>query len=369
MRFLSNLLNRCIHGRSRGLSPQFCVDPQHLTTSMPKVLWIELTSKCPYDCIFCTRKARFGDGRHLDFDLYRSVIGELESPEFIGLNYSGESLFYPHLIDAIRLANATGASTELVTAFSAISVDLLRDIIASGLDRLAVSLHTMDDRQYEAIYRYGSLALLKARVDDFFRIRQELGVEQPRLDFCFVAFHENLDQLVEVMRYARQVGASEIFVHPVIGRFENADQFSIELAANRLRGPFREALRKAIATSRAEVPEVPLTVLNPDVDSDPQLGSAPAYYAPPLPSNARIHTCDQSPFESVHIMSNGDVVVCEVHDDAPIGNLNGFPSCRRIIRLARTCQTSSLVIYRSASGFFFSRCAESPSCAFIGTNS
>ncbi|MBN1570058.1 MAG: SPASM domain-containing protein [Acidobacteria bacterium] len=289
---------------------------------MPKVLWIELTSKCPYDCIFCTRKIRFGEGRHLDFDIYKSLINELDFPEFIGLNYSGESIFYPHLIEAIQLANSTGASSELVTAFSTISVELLRAIVKTGLDRLAISLHTMDARQYRDIYRLATLELLKERVDDLLRIKLEQHTDKPRLDFCFVAIHENLDQLIEVARYAGHVGNAEIFIHPVIGRHPVSHDFSKELSANKLTDSFKEDLRKVIAVTRKAVPDIPVTVLNPDINLHPRLGCSPAYFAPRLPAGASIHTCDQSPFESVHILANGDVVVCEVHDEVPVGNLH-----------------------------------------------
>src|SRR5207244_13506082 len=84
-------------------------DTEEMVTALPKILWIELTSKCPFRCIFCTREVRWGAGRNLDFDVYRSFIEQLDEPEFIGLNYSGESIHYPRLMDAIKLACATGA--------------------------------------------------------------------------------------------------------------------------------------------------------------------------------------------------------------------------------------------------------------------
>jgi hypothetical protein len=254
MRRVSNLLHKLSQRQKREPLFRFEADPQQITTAMPKVLWLELTSKCLYDCIFCTRKSRFGSGRHLDFEIYKSLIGELEFPEFIGLNYSGESILYPDLIEAIKTANSTGASTELVTAFSAISVDLIEGIVAAGLDRLAISLHTMNARQYKHIYRFGTLELLKERIDDLFRIKRKLHAEKSRLDFCFVAIYENLDQLVEVARYARDVGGSEIFVHPVIGRCSVSHDFSKELAANRLTEPFKEDLRRSVDAARASIP-------------------------------------------------------------------------------------------------------------------
>ena len=306
----------------RGADPgAFAIDPDFIAAPMPRILWIELTSKCPFDCVFCTRKGRFGAGRHLDFDLYRNLIAELDSPDFIGLNYSGESIYYPKLLEAIALAASTGAATELVTAFSTISEPLLRGIVESGLDRLAISLHTMDPAQYQRIYQFGSLDLLKRRVADFQERKAKLGVQMPRLDFCFVAMNENLEQLAAVAEYAMAAGVPELSIHPIIGRHLVSHDFSAELEANRLREEFKSALRSAVAAVRGAHPGFTVNVLNPDLDPRPRLSHTPAYYAPALPPHARIYGCDQSPFESVHVLSNGNVVVCEVHDEVSLGNL------------------------------------------------
>ncbi len=300
----------------------FNVDADYLTAPCPKILWIELTSKCPFDCIFCTRRVRFGTGRNLDFEVYRRLIGELESPDFIGLNYSGESIHYPRLLEAIELAVSTGASTELVTAFSTVSKPLLERIVASGLDRLAVSLHTMDAAQYKEIYRFGSLDLLTQRVHDFVEIKSALGVQKPRLDFCFVAMKGNLDQLLPVVDYAETLGVAEVSIHPIIGRHLIPQDFSNELASNRLRDEFKDSLRNTLASVQAAHPGFTLNVLNPDLDPHPRLSHTPRYFSRPLPAGARIHSCDQSPFESVHILASGNVVVCEVHDEVSLGNLH-----------------------------------------------
>src|SRR4029079_10754364 len=67
---------------------------------LPRVLWIELTSRCPFDCVFCSRKLLRGAGRHMDFALYGSLIAQLREPDIIRLNYSGESAHYPKLVEA-----------------------------------------------------------------------------------------------------------------------------------------------------------------------------------------------------------------------------------------------------------------------------
>ncbi len=295
---------------------------EHMVTSAPKILWIELTSRCPFKCVFCTREVRWGAGQNMDFEIYRSLVEQLEEPEFIGLNYSGESIHYPRLIDAIELACATGAYTELVTALSSASESLVQRIVESDLDRLAVSIHTLDDMEYRDIYGFGSLQGLRKRIDQLNELKARLRKRTPKLDFCFVAMSRNLDQLPALSRYAREVGASEIVVHPVIGRHPVPYDFSRELNSNKLTANFKESLRQALTTTRIECPGVPVTVLNPDLDLNPQLHSIPRSYAPALPAGGRIHTCDQSPFESAHVLASGDVVVCEVHDEIPMGNLH-----------------------------------------------
>jgi MoaA/NifB/PqqE/SkfB family radical SAM enzyme len=294
---------------------------ERMTTPVPKVLWIELTSKCPFRCVFCTRQVRWGAGRDLDFGLYRSLIEQLEEPEFIGLNYSGESIHYPRLIDAIKLACSTGAYTELVTALASAPEAIVRQIVESDLDRLAISIHTLDEKQYQDIYGFSSLGGLKRRIDDVIALKTKLQKKTPKLDFCFVAMSQNLSQLLPVCRYAMEIGASEIFIHPIIGRHPVPYDFSRELHSNKLTADFKGSLRHAVAESRTACPQLPITILNADLDLNPLLGPIPQYYAPPLPPGAQIHTCDQSPFESVHILANGDVVVCEAHDEKALGNL------------------------------------------------
>jgi len=67
------------------------LDYDHAAASTPRVLWVELTSKCPFDCIFCFRKSRRGSGEHLSFAVFESLIRQVRDPKKFLLNYSGES--------------------------------------------------------------------------------------------------------------------------------------------------------------------------------------------------------------------------------------------------------------------------------------
>src|ERR1700722_10538646 len=127
-------------------------DPFHPART-PRILWVGLTSKFPFDCVFCSRKALRGAGAHMPYALYESLVRQVANPRIFRLNYSGESTVYPDLIPAIQLARSSRAFVELVTALASAPDALLAELAASGLNRLTVSIHTTDPERYDAIYR------------------------------------------------------------------------------------------------------------------------------------------------------------------------------------------------------------------------
>src|ERR1700733_1176674 len=172
-----------------------------IAANTPRTLWIELTSKCPLDCVFCSRKTRRGAGEHMPYDLFESLVQQISDPRTFILNYSGESTVYPQLIPAIRLARSTGAFVELVSALVNVSEAALPGLCESGLSRLTVSVHSTDETRYTEIYRYGSFPALRARLNRLLELcRQNAAV--PIVDLAFVAMDSNLQDLPGVAALA-----------------------------------------------------------------------------------------------------------------------------------------------------------------------
>lgn len=302
---------------SEATAPALVAAPR--AAALPRILWIELSSKCPFDCVFCSRATLRGAGEHMDFALYESLIAQLREPEVLRLNYSGESAHYPRLLDAIRLACGTGATTELVTTLSSLPDALLAGLAASGLERLTVSLHTLDPEQYRRIYGFGSVADLQRKLGALLGERARSGRRAPHVDFAFVAMADNLDQMDAVAAYARECGVHELFVHPVIRRDAIPATFARELDQGRLRPAFRAQLRQAVARVQSRALRVYLST--PELEAPCVLDERPRPHPAPLPPGARIATCDQDPWETLHVLANGDLVTCEVRDRRVLGNL------------------------------------------------
>ena len=259
----------------------------------------------------------------MDIAVYRQLISELVTPQVIRLNYSGESAHYPHLIEAIELAKQKGARVELVSAFSSIKPKLIEPLVRSGLDLLCISIHTLEPEQYRDIYGFGSRESLLLRLQQLREAQAEVGISTPRLEFALVAMERNLDQIPAVMALAESLGVSRLDIHPVIRRDPIKETFPIELDdSNRLRKAFIDRLGKQVENARQSHPGIHVNFSTPEIEvSESVLGESATAWPAQLPKGAKILSCEQNPWNTIHVLANGDVVTCEVHDQKAIGHL------------------------------------------------
>lgn len=292
------------------------------TCTVPRVLWIELTSRCPFDCIFCTRASLRGAGEHLDLELYKRLIGELDRPQILRLNYAGESGHYPHLVEAVALAAATGAQVELVSALASLKPERLEAALDAGLSRLTVSLHTLDSDRYDAIYRFSRLSAMHERLQQVldWRARNEGPFV---VDLAFVAMERNLDELPAIAELAAELGIGVLAVHPLIGRDPLPLGSAVEHGEDgKLTAAFSTRLHHMLAQARERAPELAIQLSSYELNPAAALATHPQPWPWALPAGARIDGCDQSPFETTHILADGRIVVCEVTEQLSMGNLH-----------------------------------------------
>lgn len=288
----------------------------------PRILWVELTSKCPLDCVFCSRRLRRGAGSHLPFAVFDSLLGALEDPRKILLNYSGESTVYPELVAAIQRVRAAGARAELVSVLATAAEALLEPLSRSGLDRLTVSVHAADEGAFAAVYRSSSFETQRARLARFLECCAAVEAP-PAVDLAFVAMDTNLPGLGAVAALAEELRLSDIQVFPVLRRDPIEAAFATELSGDGTHRPdFEARVAHTVEQARREHPAIRFTMaVEPASAGERQVGAAPIPYPGELPPGAAIHTCEQNPWETAHVLANGDVVACEVLDKTPLGNL------------------------------------------------
>jgi GT2 family glycosyltransferase len=245
----------------------------------------------------------------MDFALVETLVASLDRPEIIRLNYSGESGNYPWLIKAIGKAKSSSAQVELVTSLVSIPWDVVERLPASGLDRLSVSLHTLEPDQFASIYGGGTLKALKSRLDHLVSACQLLPDQAPMIDLAMVAMQSNLGQIAGVAALGERLGAPILSIHPVLQREGVPYHARCETRPDgHLTDEFLADIETNVHVASQESGLIQISIARPK-PTVPDSASPSAFF------------CDQNPFETAHVLANGDVVVCEVLDRRPMGSL------------------------------------------------
>lgn len=261
--------------------------------------------------MFCSRETLRKEGEDFSFDVFSSLLSDLRNPEIIRLNYSGESGNYPELLDAIRIAKSTSAHVEMVTSLVSTPISVVERLPGSGIDRISISCHTLDTEQFGNIYGAGSLDQLLTRI----RILQKARGLSPHpcvVDFAAVVMRENVHEIQQIASLAAALGAPELSLHPVIRRPGVPYPAVFELLGDgSLTEEFQGLVDGEVETARAAYPDLAISIARPLRSSSERCSEL----------LERPSWCEQNPFETAHVLANGDVVPCEVLDRQPLGNL------------------------------------------------
>jgi GTP 3',8-cyclase len=219
----------------------------------PRSVRVSLTDRCDLACVYC-RPSR-NDGRlpeRLDGAALRTMLAGLMLAGVRRIRFTGgEPLLSPHVVDAVAEAARLGAEdialTTNGTQLRALAVPLRK----AGLQRLTLSLDSLDPARFERITRGGKLE----RVLDGLAAARDAGFDELKLN-CVVLRGENDDELERLTLFAWKHGLVPRFIE-IMPIAEGA-----RIAAERL-VPAAEMLERLSALLAPGRPEV-----------DPQRGPA-----------------------------------------------------------------------------------------------
>jgi MoaA/NifB/PqqE/SkfB family radical SAM enzyme len=188
-------------------------------TQLTKV-YVEPTVRCNLACRTCIRHnwqeedgGKMSDGTFAAILASASRLDPLPTFFFGGL---GEPLFHTRTIDWIRQVKALGARAELITNGTMLGERRARQLIASGLDLLWVSIDGATPESYADIRMGAELPQVLANLRRFRKLRRGSHHPRPEIGVAFVAMRRNIDDLPEVLHMARNLGAKHFSVSNVL---------------------------------------------------------------------------------------------------------------------------------------------------------
>jgi MoaA/NifB/PqqE/SkfB family radical SAM enzyme len=187
-------------------------------THLTKV-YVEPTSACNISCRTCIRNNWDESVGRMSAETFGRILTSLQQLEamptlfFGGL---GEPLFHKHTVDWIAQAHAAGARTELITNGTMLTEKRSRALIEAGLDLLWVSIDGASPESYADVRLGAELPKVIANLARFRKLRPGSHHPRPGIGIAFVAMARNIDDLPEVLKIGRSVGAKHFSVSNVL---------------------------------------------------------------------------------------------------------------------------------------------------------
>ena len=147
-----------------------------IITPTPPSVKIELTARCDLKCFFCASSHKLRSKGDMDFVLLERILRELKEVgvKEIGMFYLGESLLYPRLSDAIKLAKDIGFEyVFLTTNGRLLTKDKAKEIMGAGLDSLKFSFNFSNRQQYEESTGVDGFNTVVENIRNAYQIRNE----------------------------------------------------------------------------------------------------------------------------------------------------------------------------------------------------
>jgi cyclic pyranopterin phosphate synthase len=217
-----------------------------VTAVSPQSVRISLTDRCDLACIYC-RPSR-SDGYlpdRLDEPALHTLMRGLLLAGVRRIRFTGgEPLLSPHVTGAVRLAAELGAEDIALTTNGTRLDRLAGPLRAAGLQRLTLSLDSLDAARFERITRGGKLG----RVLEGLAAARRVGFDEIKLN-TVVLRGDNDDELERITLFAWKHGLVPRFIE-VMPIAEGA-----RIAAEKL-VPASEILERLAPLLKSERPAV-----------------------------------------------------------------------------------------------------------------
>ena len=200
-----------------GILTRWNVSPQYIS--------IEPANVCNLHCPECPVGMRQTAVKPVfaDLALIHQVVDEL-SPAlmYATLYFQGEPLLNKKLPEMIQYAHKQRIFTSTSTNAQALNPEMARELVASGLDKLIISIDGSTQEVYEQYRVGGNLEKAISGVKNIIEWKKQLKSITPFVEIQFVVFKTNEHQMQEMKTLSKSLKADRlVFKTAQLYDFEN----------------------------------------------------------------------------------------------------------------------------------------------------
>jgi radical SAM protein with 4Fe4S-binding SPASM domain len=183
--------------------------------ALPFSLSIEPTTACNLGCPECPSglKQFTRPTGKLSHELHEKILEEVKKSVFyINYYFQGEPFLHPDFLELIRAAKKRKIYTATSTNAHFIDEKKAEEIVASGLDRLIISLDGLTQKSYEQYRINGQLEKVLTATKALVTAKEKLKSHTPHLIFQFLAVSANEQDIPQLFNKAKELKVDEVRV-------------------------------------------------------------------------------------------------------------------------------------------------------------
>jgi MoaA/NifB/PqqE/SkfB family radical SAM enzyme len=192
-------------------------DRNEIAERDPVCLYLETTNRCNLPCTTCPRTfEELEPAANMSFELFRSIVDQYPGVSRVVLHGVGEPLMVPNLPRMIRYLKERGTYVLFNTNGTLLNERRGRDLIASGLDELRVSLDAAEPEAFKAVRGKDAFDRIVKNVREFRALQRRLAAERPRVSLWLTGLKETIGELPAFVDLAREIDVAEVHLQRLV---------------------------------------------------------------------------------------------------------------------------------------------------------
>lgn len=176
-------------------------------------LSIEPTTACNLGCPECPSglKQFSRPTGNLKPEFFASILEQIRSHvSYLTFYFQGEPYIHPQFLELIRKAHEASIYTATSTNAHFLHPENARRTVASGLDRIIISLDGTTQEVYEQYRVHGNMDKVIEGTRNLVAAKRELRSRSPHVILQFLVVRPNEHQVEDVFRLGAELGVDEV---------------------------------------------------------------------------------------------------------------------------------------------------------------
>lgn len=183
----------------------------------PVCLYLETTNRCNLLCATCPRT--FEDlepPADMSWDLFTRIVDQVPQIARVVLHGIGEPMLVKDLPRMISYLKDRGIYVLFNTNGTLLTPKKGRELIATGLDELRVSLDAAEPKAFQEVRGRDYFARIVNAVRAFSAMQRRIGAEHPRVSLWLTGLKETVEQLPAFVQIAHDIGVREVYLQRMV---------------------------------------------------------------------------------------------------------------------------------------------------------